>query len=121
VSLVVVTENVMHIFVCPQYEPLKGAYPRVLNSRAYRLFHSAHAIKSSDFNPLFRTFPTQGGPVFWSQLAEFLIACCNARTAFLDEYRTLRAGLDDYSRMGRISLPVPEVSACIFWVEDTGT
>jgi hypothetical protein len=39
-------------------------------------------------------FLTQGGPEFWSQLAEVLIACPNARLAFHDDYRTLRAGQD---------------------------
>jgi hypothetical protein len=66
----------MHIFLCPQSEPLKGLYPRVFNSRAYRRFYSAHENKLSEVDALFRTFLTQGGPEYWSQLAGFLIACC---------------------------------------------
>jgi hypothetical protein len=54
----------MHILVCPQYEPLKGAYPRFFNSRAYRQFHSADANKSSEVDTLFRMFLTQGGGEF---------------------------------------------------------
>ncbi len=77
-------EDEMHIFVCPQYEPLKGSYPRVFNSRAYRRFYSAHENKLSEVDAHFRTFLTQGGPEFWSQSAEFLIACRNARLAFQD-------------------------------------
>jgi hypothetical protein len=44
-------------------------------------------------------FLTQEGPEFWSQLAEFLIACRNARLAFLEDYRTLCAGLDIFQMM----------------------
>jgi hypothetical protein len=40
---------------------------------------------------------TQGGPEFVSQLTEFPIGCRNARLAYQDEYRTLRAGLDNVS------------------------
>ena len=90
-------EDKMHICVCPKYEPRKGSYPRVLNSRAYRRFYSAHEKKLSDVNAFFRTFLTQGGPEFWSQLAEFLIACRNARLTFQDDFRTIRGGLDDFS------------------------
>jgi hypothetical protein len=75
-------EDEMHTFVCPQYEPLKGTYPRVFNSRAYQQFYSAHANKLSEVDTLFRTILTQGGPEFGSQLAEFLIACRNARLVF---------------------------------------
>ena len=93
-------EDEMHIFVCPLYEPLKGSYPRVLSSRAYRQFYSAHESKLSEVDELFRSFLTQGGPEFWSQLAEFLIACrnatspCNnARLTFQDDFRTICGGL----------------------------
>jgi hypothetical protein len=57
-------EDEMHIFVCPQYEPLKETYPRVFNSRAYRQFSIAHEQKLSEVDALFRTFLTQGGPEF---------------------------------------------------------
>jgi hypothetical protein len=57
-------EHEMHIFLCPQYEPLKGSYPRVDNSRAYRQFYSAHEKKLSEVDALFRTFLIQGGPEF---------------------------------------------------------
>ena len=90
-------EDEMHIFVCPLYEPLKGSYPRVFSSRAYRQFYSAHESKLSEVDELFRTFLTQGGPEFWSQLAEFLIACRNARLTFQDDFRTNRGDLDDFS------------------------
>jgi hypothetical protein len=89
-------EDEMHIFVCPQYEPLKGSYPRVFNSRAYRQFYSAHENKLSEVDELFRTFLTQGGHEFWSQLAGFLIACGNARLTFHDDFSTIRSGLDDF-------------------------
>jgi hypothetical protein len=61
-------EDEMHICVCPQYEPLKGSYPRVFNSWAYRRFYSAHENKLSEVDAFFLTFLTQGGPEFWSQL-----------------------------------------------------
>jgi hypothetical protein len=38
-----------------------------------------------------------GGPEFWSQLADYLIACRNARLAFQDDFRTILGGLDDLS------------------------
>ena len=90
-------EDEMHIFVCPQYEPLKETYPRVFNSRAYRQFSIAHEQKLSEVDALFRTFLTQVGPDFWSQLAGFLIACYNDRLALQDDFRTIRYGLDDFS------------------------
>jgi hypothetical protein len=43
------------------------------------------------------TGDTQGGPQFLSQLAEFLIACRNARLTFQNDFRTIRGGLDDFS------------------------
>jgi hypothetical protein len=55
-------EDEMHIFVCPN-EPLKGAYLRVINSRAYRQFHSADALS--------HMFLTQRGPEFWSRSVKF--------------------------------------------------
>jgi hypothetical protein len=61
-------DDKMHLFVCPQYEPLKGTYPRVLNSRAYRQFNSAHDNKLSEVDTLFSAFLTQGSPEFWSEL-----------------------------------------------------
>jgi hypothetical protein len=51
----------------------------------------------SEVDARFRTFLTQGGPEFWSQLAEFVIAYRNARLAFQDDFRTIRGGLDDFS------------------------
>ena len=51
----------------------------------------------SEVDKLFRTFLTQGGPEFWSQLAEFLIACRNARLTFQGDFHTIRGGLDDFS------------------------
>jgi hypothetical protein len=53
--------------------------------------------KKSEVVTLFRTFLTQGGPEFWLQLPEYLIACRNAKIAFQDDFRTLRGGLDDFS------------------------
>jgi hypothetical protein len=50
------SEDEMHLFICPQYKPQKGAYPRVLNSRAYRQFCSAEANHDPEVNTLFRTF-----------------------------------------------------------------
>ena len=64
---------------------------------AYQQFYRAHANKLSEVDTLFRTFMTQGGPEFWPQLAEFLIACRNARLAFQDDFLTIRGGLDDFS------------------------
>ena len=90
-------EDEMHIFVCPLYEPLKRSYRRVFSARAYRQFYIAHESKLSEVDDLFRTFLTQGGPEFWSQLAEFLIACRNARLTFQDDFRTNRGDLDDFS------------------------
>ena len=90
-------EDELHIFVCPLYEPLKGSYPRVFSSRAYWQCYIAHESKLSEVDDLFRTFLTQGGPEFWSQLAEFLIACRNARLTFQDDFRTNRGDLDDFS------------------------
>jgi hypothetical protein len=89
----------MHLFVCPQYDPRKGAYPRVLNSRAYRQFRSAEANHDSEVDMLFHNFLTHGGPDFWSQLAEFLAACHNAKHAFLDDpsRHPLCDGLNNYS------------------------
>jgi hypothetical protein len=41
----------IHIFVCPQYEPLKGAYTMTFNSRAYRQVHSA--MQTTEVDTLF--------------------------------------------------------------------
>jgi hypothetical protein len=60
-------DDEMHIFVCPQYELLKGTYPRVFYSGAYQQFYSAHENKLSEVDTLFRTFLTQGGLELWSQ------------------------------------------------------
>jgi hypothetical protein len=69
----------------------------VFSSRAYRQFYSAHESKLSEVDEIFRTFLTQGGPEFWSLLAELLIVCHNARLTFHDDFRTIRGGLDDFS------------------------
>jgi hypothetical protein len=90
-------EDEMHYFVCPQYDPLEGAYPQVFNSRAYHQYHSADANKHSEVDTFPHIFLTQGGPEFWSQFAELLIACRFDWLAFQEDYRTLRSGLDTFS------------------------
>jgi hypothetical protein len=90
-------EDEVHSFMCAQYEPLKGSYPWVFTSRAYRQLYSAHENKLFQVDAFFRTFLTLGGREFWSQLADFLIVCRNARLAFQEDFRTIRGSLDDFS------------------------
>jgi hypothetical protein len=69
----------MHLLVFPKYDTLKGDYPRVNTSWVYLQFRSADATHNPEVNKLFRKFLTHGGSKMWSQLAEFLDACPNAR------------------------------------------